>query len=231
MAYVRRDPDAFHHALLALLPLGEVWGRGPGTVLSRVMRGLAGVIARWANDTANFLLVEAFPPTSAGLLPDWERVLGLPEPCFPVAQTIAERRMAVREKLRRRPGGQSRAYFYELAERLGYHERASAATELPFALPAELSRPKHIRIREYRPFMCGVSRCGDPAWGVAPHKVRFYWTIEIADPRLTWFRAGSGGGHAGVDPMLRVRRATDLECVFDKLRPGHTICIYDYQGV
>ncbi len=230
MTYVRRDLDSWHHAVLTLLPRGEVWPRALGSGLVRTMRGLMGVVERWANDTANFLLIEAFPPTSAGLLPDWERVLGLPEPCFPEARTMAERRLAVREKLRRRPGAQDRAYFFELAERLGYHERTPAETELPFELPGAVARTKKIAIREYRPFMCGVSRCADPTWQVEPHKARFYWTIAIYEPRLTWFRAGSGGGRSGVDPMLRVRRATDLECVFDRLKPAHTICIYDYQG-
>lgn len=228
---IRRDRDAWHHALMTLLPRGAVWPREAGSVLSRTMRALVGIVERWADDAATFLLIEAFPPSSALLLTDWERVLGLPEPCFPVAQTIAERRAAVREKLQRRPGAQSLAYFIEIARRLGYHVVDPGYAGLALELPADVSRHPQVSIREYRPFMCGVSRCGDRTWGVMHQRQRFYWTVRISDPRLTWFRAGRGGGRAGTDPMVRIRRADDLECVINRLKPAHTLALFDYRGI
>jgi uncharacterized protein YmfQ (DUF2313 family) len=226
-----RTRETFAHAFMALLPEGPIWPREIGSRLYRTVLGLMGIVERWALDAWSFLTIEAFPPTSSGLLPDWERVLGLPEPCFPVAQTLAERRIAVREKLARRPGGQSRAYFIGLAERLGYHEPGPSPYQLPFQLPGQVGILRQVRIREYRPFMAGVSRCADPTWQIGHQTIRFYWRITVPDVRATWFRAGGGGGRAGVDPHVKLRRADDLECVFRIFQPAHTHCIFSYQGV
>lgn len=228
MAWRPRDKAAFAHALLALLPLGEVWPRSAGSPLVQVMTGLASVVARWADRVGYFLLVEAFPPTSNYLLPDWERVLGLPEPCFPAAQTFEERQLQVRDKLARRPGGASRVYFTGIATRLGYHMPGPGGSDLSVTLDAQLGRLDQIRIVEHRPFMAGLSRCGDPRWQIAPPKMRFLWIVRVPGTRLSWFRAGQS--HAGADPHLSIRRAEDLECVFKKLRPGHTTVIFDYSG-
>lgn len=208
-----RQAADYAHALAALLPVGEVWPRDAVSNVMRLVRAFADVVARWADRVGHFLLIEAFPPTAGSLITDWERVLGLPEPCFPEALTLDERRLQIREKLARRPGGQSRAYFFGIAERLGYH--------VPDDEP-------QITITEFRPFMAGVSRCGDPTWQIAPPKMRFLWVVKVPDPRLTWFRSGSS--HAGTDPHLRIARAVDLECVFDKLKPAHSNLIFDYSG-
>lgn len=229
MGWRPRDKEAFAHALLALLPLGEVWPREPGSVLVGVMTALAGVVARWAARVGHFLLVEAFPPTSHLLLSDWERVLGLPEPCLPAAQTLEERRLAVVEKLARRPGGQSRPYYIDLARRLGYHEGGPSPYQLPLQLPGQAGRLAEVTIREFRPFMAGLARAGDPRWRCAPPRMRFCWVVTVPGQRLSWFRAG--GSRAGQDPHLRIRRADDLECILQKYRPGHTRLIFAYTGV
>lgn len=225
-----KDLGAFVHALMASLPLGEIWTRAPASTLVRTVRGLMGIVARWAERAATFLLVEAFPPTSYNMLPDWERVLGLPEECFPAAQTLEERRLHVLEKLRRRPGGQSRAYFTTLAARLGYHETVRSPTELPAELPGSVGRLREFKVTEYRPFMAGVSRCGDPRWMIAPPAMRFVWKVTVPRARITWFRCGGGGGRAGQDPHCRIARAVDLECILHKLKPAHSNLIFSYTG-
>lgn len=229
MRWKPRDADAFAHALLAKLPLGEIWTRALGTWLVRTIRGLAGVVGRWAARAGRFLISEAFPPTSFDLLPDWERVLGLPEPCFPIAQTLEERRAAVLEKLQRRPGGQSRPYYTGIAERLGYHKPDPSPHAMPLELPAELGRHQQITIREFRPFMFGVSRLGDPRWRFAPPRMRYVWVVTVPGVRLFWFRYGQS--RLGQDPHLTIRRAEDLECVLQKLKPGHTKLVFNYQNI
>lgn len=229
MRWKPRDAEAFTHAFLVKLPLGEIWSRVPDSPLVMTVRGLMGVVGRWAARVGRFLITEAFPPTSADLLPDWERVLGLPEPCFPVAQTLAERRAAVVEKLQRRPGGQSRAYYIGLAIRLGYHETIPSPHTLPAEVPHEVGRLNQVRIREFRPFMFGVSRCGDARWAFAPPEMRFVWVVTVPGERLTWFRFGAS--QCGVDPHLTIRRAEDLECVLHKYKPAHTNLIFSYTGV
>lgn len=229
MRWGPRDAAAFTHALLAKLPLGEIWSRAPGTTLYRTLRGLAGVVERWAQRVARFLITEAFPPHSYDLLPDWERVLGLPEPCLTAAQTLDERRQAVREKLQRRPGGQSRAYYTEIARRLGYHVDEPSPHALPFELPAEVGRIDQITIREFRPFMFGVSSVGNSTWRFAPPRMRFVWIVSVPGVRLSWFRFGSS--RFGQDPHLTINRAEDLECILHKLKPGHTRLFFNYENI
>ncbi len=226
--YQLRRVSEFTHAFMAKMPRGEVWPRDPESTLVRFVAGLMGIVELWAREVYAFLVIEAFPPTSFRLLPDWERVLGLPEPCFPAAQTLEERRLQVREKLARRPGGQSRVYFIGLAERLGYHQPGPAESDLEAELEFQVGRLDQVRITEFRPFMAGVSRCGDPTWNIAPHKMRFCWIVNVPGDRLTWFRCGAS--RAGVDPHLKIRRADDLECVLHKLKPAHSNLIFDYTG-
>lgn len=202
--------SAVLHSFLARLPVGAVWPRHPDSWLVRTCAGLMGVVERFLARVALFLNVEAYPPTADAMLPDWERVLGLPEQCLPLTgQTLAERQLAVEEKLQRRPGGQDRPYFIELARRLGYE----------------------ITITEFRPFMFGVSEFGSATWGFAPPQMRFVWVVGVPGARLSWFRFGGGGGRLGQDPHLTMRRAEDLECLLRKLGPEHTRLVFSYQGV
>jgi uncharacterized protein YmfQ (DUF2313 family) len=229
MAWRPRDATAFAHALMAKLPLGEIWSRAVGTLLVRTMRALAGVVARWAERVGRFLIYEAFPPSSYDLLPDWERVLGLPEPCVTAPQTLDERRQAVLEKLQRRPGAQSRAYYTNIARRLGYHVDEPSAHALPLELPAEVGRIDQITIREFRPFMFGVSRFGNPTWRFAPPRMRFVWIVTVPGVRLSWFRFGRS--RLGQDPHLKINRAEDLECILHKLKPAHTNLFFNYENI
>lgn len=68
---------------------------------------------------AQTLLKEAFPDTCFGLLEDWERLLGLPDPCTGQLPTIAQRIEAVTAKW-----GEKRklslSYLISVAQRLGY---------------------------------------------------------------------------------------------------------------
>ena len=223
-----RDAVAFTHAILAKLPLGEVWPRAIDSYPYKLARALAGVVARWAERVGRFLRREAFPPSSFDLQPDWERVLGLPDPCVRAAQTLVERRAAVLEKLRRRPGSLSRAYYTGIARRLGYHFDEPSPHALAVELPAEVGRIEQITIREFRPFMFGVSRLGDPRWRFAPPEMRFVWVVTVPGVRLTWFRFGQS--RLGQDPHLTIRRAEDLECILNRTKPAHTNLFFNYQN-
>lgn len=217
-----RTAADYAHALLAKLPLGEVWPRAVGTLIHSTITALAGVVGRWAARCGKFALLEAFPPWSIDMLMDWERVLGLPDPCLPPGNpTISERQAAVAEKLARRPGRQDPAYFIWLATKLGYT----------------------ITITEYIPAQCAMTPCGAyqkenadgnlivRGAGCGTPYIRFVWRVTVTGPRLTWFSVGHFGGRAGQDPHLRIRRADDLECLLQKLKPAHTKLIFAYTGV
>jgi uncharacterized protein YmfQ (DUF2313 family) len=52
--------------------------------------------------------------------------------------------------------------------------------------------------------------------------------VHVHTTSLQWFRCASG--QCGVDPHLRIGYATDLECILNRWKPGHTEIIFDYSG-
>ena len=194
----------YEQALRGHLTQGELWRAADGSRLQRLLRVLSGEAARHHN-ADNRLVEEADPRTALDLLRAWERDVGEPDECAGGAETIEERRARVVQKLTAR-GGQSRAFMVELARSLGYE----------------------IEITEYRPFVAGLSRCGGPDRLNGGHGVRFFWSVSVSGPRLTYFRTGSS---AAGEKLLTIARAEDLECVLQRAAPAHTRLIYTYLGV
>ena len=207
--------DDYVFAFNRLLPQGQAWNRDPTSVQQQFFHGLN---CYWGDvDAAAALLLttESDPRATLMLLPDWERAWGLPDPCAPVPTSIADRRTALVTKMTLL-GGQSRAYFVNLAAALGYT----------------------ITITEYSPFMTGVSQCGDTSsiynpgdpqhyrWTIGPAEMRFYWTVHVSDVRYTWFRCSVS--QCGVDPLLGIGLAIDLECLIRRYKPAQTDVIFDY---
>lgn len=110
--------DEYREALAALLPRGRVWPRDPDAVLQELLSGFAPVYHR-THAAAVDLLVEAFPPTAVQMLPEWEATLGLPSAYGTPPTTTEGRQQAVVAALTD-TGGQSPAYFQQLAARLGF---------------------------------------------------------------------------------------------------------------
>lgn len=110
--------DQYLSMLQALLPRGAAWTRKPGAVLTRLLAAEADELAR-IDHRADDLVNEADLRTASETLPDWERVLGLPDGCAPAATSIQERRAAVVAKYTS-VGGQSMPYFTALAASIGY---------------------------------------------------------------------------------------------------------------
>jgi len=188
--------------LQALLPVGAAWSREPDAALTALLQALADEFAR-ADLRADQLIIEADPRSALELISDWERVTGLPDSCSgTLATTLQERREAVVAKLTA-IGGASRAYFTSVAERLGYT----------------------VEIDEYRPFISGLSRCGDLLNG--GHPVRHTWRVRVTGPRYTAFRTGVS--QCG-DLLGEIDRADDLECTLQRLKPAHTTLIVSYEG-
>jgi len=227
--YVPRTGADYGRAFASLLPRGAAWPRAIGSVLTRTLRGLAEHLGRFDGRADDLLRREADPRFTAEMLTDWERVAGLPDPCFPATLTLAERRAALVARLTAR-GGQSKAYFLSLAKTLGYHTDVPNGLQLPFQVPAQVHGSLITQIREFSPFMCGVSRCGDPLWQVGHMTMRFYWEVIVPGARTTWFRCGGDGGRCGQDPHVRIARAEDLECVFRRYKPAQTEIIFNYAG-
>ncbi|MCX5496425.1 DUF2313 domain-containing protein [Kaistia dalseonensis] len=205
MPEINRDGDAFASGLAALLPTGIAWPRESDTVLMGLVRALAEEWARVDKRGADLLGRESDPRATIELLDAWETAFGLPDPCVAEPQTIEARQQVLVNRMTME-GSQSRAFFIQIAADLGYE----------------------IEIKEYSPFMCGVSEVGETlhGWEIGPAEIRFYWSIAIAGARLSWFRAGSG--QAGVDHLLEIGIATDITCIFNRLKPAHTQVLFDY---
>jgi uncharacterized protein YmfQ (DUF2313 family) len=210
--HVRRGPKEYAYAMLALLPTGLAWPREADSVLVRTVNGLAAVYGFVDGRAADLLERESDPRATIELLPDWERNWGLPDPCLAEPLTISDRQIALVAKMTML-GGQSREFFYKLADKIGYT----------------------IHIGEFSPWTFGLSECGMtddgagkhyPRWEIGPPEIRFYWTIEVGAVRWTYWRYGSA--ELGFDPHCRIALATDLECIFRRYKPAHTDIVFDY---
>lgn len=162
--HVRRSGDDYCRAFLGLLPQGQAWLGvvEPFSTLWRVCCGLAQYWGWIDGRAADLLERESDPRKTIELLPDWERAWGLPDPCLPEATSIGERQKMLITKMTWM-GGQSREYFENLMKWLGYT----------------------ITIKEYSPFMAGISQAGDTR-GKA--RVRYDWcpdTDFISDGNFT----------------------------------------------
>lgn len=91
-------PDDFWQVMSDLLPWGAVWPRDPATVQQQTLAGLAVEFAR-INDRDCDLLAESYPGTATETIDDWERVMGLPDPCTGPLDTLEARRNAVLAKM------------------------------------------------------------------------------------------------------------------------------------
>lgn len=188
----------YREQLKALLPPGQAFPRDPGTTLHDLLDGMSIELSR-LDGRASVLPQEANPATSLELLPDWERVVGLPDKCSGVIEeTLQGRRNALLTKLTS-TGGQSPTYFIELAASLGYT----------------------VTIEEFRPFRAGVSVAGDLLTnGPWVHT----WLIRAPEVSITEFRAGlSAAGE-----RLRTWGNDTLECKINQLKPAHTIALFAY---
>ncbi len=188
----------YREQLKALLPPGQAFPRDPGTTLHDLLDGMSIELAR-LDVRASVLPQEVNPAVSLELLSDWERVAGLPDKCSGVIEeTLQGRRNALLTKLTS-TGGQSPAYFIELAASLGYT----------------------VTIEEFRPFRAGMSVAGDPLTnGPWVHT----WLIRAPEASITEFRAGlSAAGE-----RLRTWGNDTLECKINQLKPAHTIALFAY---
>lgn len=146
------------------------------------------------------LLLEIDPRTTDVLLPDWERVYGLPDACCGAGDTIAERRVYLVAKIAA-TGGLSRPYFLNLAAVLGYQDTT---------------------ITKFVPTSCEMACDGalrDEPWRLA-------WRVNLPHEgdNHTFFQVGS----ACSDPV-DVYLTGPLECVFGRLKPAHTFVLFTYQ--
>ena len=187
--------------LVALQPPGAALPTDADSTWQHLLMALADEPTR-VDNRAEALLRETDPRQATELLTDWERVCGLPGECSAGTGALQERRAAVVATLTA-VGGQTPAYYVRAAEDLGYA----------------------ITIDEFRPFIAGLSRCGDDVLN-GPHEVRHVWRVTVHGPRVTMFRTGAS---ATGERLLDIADATELACVLRRFMPAHTELIIAYE--
>lgn len=193
-----RTAAEYKEHLKALLPPGQAFPRDPGTGMDSLLDGMSEELARL--DLRGLRLIEDANPLAASeLLSDWERVAGLPDKCAGTLETtIQGRRAALVSKLSS-SGGQSPAYFIDVAASLGYQ----------------------VTIEEFRPFRAGMSDAGDP---LTNGDWVFTWRVHAPEVTVIPFIAGqSAAGEA-----LGTWGNDTLECKFNQLKPAHTHALFAY---
>lgn len=135
--------DQYRDGYLRSMPPGAAFTRRPDSVFGALFRALAFELTR-VEGRRKDLQREADPYRTEELLEDWERVAGLPDPCFPVDQTLEERRLALVAKL------------------------AAIDTPTPSQIQAlGIAQGLTVAVTEFEPARCGTARCGDPCSGFA----------------------------------------------------------------
>lgn len=195
MSYTK---DQYREQLRALLPPGRALPAERGSTLDGLLDAMAEELAR-VSARMDRLPIEAVPNTTSELLPDWERVAGLPDNCSgQLANTLQGRRADLVTKLTSL-GGQSRAYFIGLAAQLGFT----------------------VTIDEFRPFRAGTSRAGE---AITNGDWVFTWRVNGPPVPVIRFRAGQS---AAGEPLASWGNGP-LECRFNQLKPAHTNVIFAY---
>lgn len=111
--------DSYARQLKQLMPRGALWLFEAASDLSALLLAIADELNRVDTRTADFLR-ESDPRTATETLPNWERVLGLPDEVITtIPATTAERRLAITQKFVAL-GGQDAPYYEALALACGY---------------------------------------------------------------------------------------------------------------
>ncbi|MEW6647179.1 MAG: putative phage tail protein [Pseudomonadota bacterium] len=193
-----RDATDYKQQLNALLPPGPLWEalRQDDNAQSLLI-ALADELAR-LDDRAYDLLRELDPRSVSELLAEWEAWAGLPDSCSGLGETLNERRDALHAAMTS-SGGQSRAYFIALAERLGFPGTS---------------------ITEYEPHT--VEDDVDAA--IYGDDWRFAWLLSAQTPDIQQISVESD-----VDESLGEQAPTErLECAINKTKPAHTVALFEY---
>jgi uncharacterized protein YmfQ (DUF2313 family) len=195
--HVRRSGDDYAVSFYNLLPQGLAWPRSSQSVLGKLVNGLSQIFGFADGRAADLLEIETDPRETNEKLEDWERAWALPDDCIPFSfKSFEDRRQTLVTKMTLL-GAQSRDFFKNQGTLLG----------------------ESVKIREFAPYMCGVSRTGDTRtilysddpinfrWQLGEHSIRYHWITSI-------------------EHVL-----SGVECVFNRYRPAHTNLIITYSSV
>lgn len=194
-----RTLDEYRSQLRGLLPSGPAWDAERVPEINQVIKGMARELLR-IDTRAVELLNEMDPSGVSELVSDWEWVMGLPDPCLGTSPAFEDRRLAVRRRLVE-VGGQTPAFFAQLAKSLGYPE---------------------AKVTEYRAPRFGRSRLGQAHFGT--WTAQLMWTLESGPRR----RLGRRFGASYWGQRFGSYSNRPLECVIRRSAPAHGLEFISY---
>jgi len=194
-----RTADQYRAQLQALLPPGPAWDPELVPEIGLILSGLSLEFARLEGRAADMLNEMDLGGVSE-LVPDWEKVMGLPDKCLGENPEFEDRQLAVRRRLVE-VGAQNPAFFVQLAITRGYPEAT---------------------VTEHRAPRFGTARFGRSHFGT--WSAQFMWTLNTGPRRRLGRRFGVSyfGGRFGVNS------SGALECVIRRSAPAHALEFINY---
>jgi uncharacterized protein YmfQ (DUF2313 family) len=186
--HMRRSGDDYVSPFFSLLPQGLAWPRDPTSTLGKTVTGLAQTWGYVDNRAAELLEHESDPRQTIELLPDWEENFGLPDECVAEPISISDRQKTLVMWMTME-GAQSRQFFSDALARIGY----TIAPE---------------EIREWSPFMVGISNVGDTR-PLGPYTGVSESTITVGTGAKTFTMIGPNLPYVAGD-ILRVTAQDNL---------------------
>lgn len=189
--------EDYKKQILQLLPPGIALSQDEESVLVQLIAGMAEELAR-IDARGDQVIEESDPRTTDELFYEWLAEAGIPDECSSLAETPEDERIQLLQKLSAQPG-QSRDFYIELADKLGYDSR----------------------IQEYEEFIVDQSEVEDQLFDA-------YWvhsfSLVLAEPPVV---ARAGVARAG--DRLGTFDAAFLFCLLQKAKPAHTVAFVGFE--
>lgn len=192
-----RTAPSIAASLRGKLPPG--WAlAGRGGLRDALLEAIAEPVSAAEADAA-VMMDEVDPRAAVRLLPDFERVLG-PDPC---GRDLADRTVEQRQQMAHQRwtarGGQSIAYFVDMAAKRGVS----------------------ITIEEAHVSQAGAMQAGDE---VVSSPEQFIWRVLLALTNPVIFTAGA----SAAGELLYDFDLSDIECDIRRAKPAHTEVVFVY---
>lgn len=190
-----------------LFPQGWAWRIREFTVIDKLVGALAVEACRIEERSIDFLN-ELDPKSTFEMIDNWERLLGIPDECTPTDSdpSLFERRVRICQKLVT-GGGQTPAFYQELAEQLGYDADV-------------------IDVQNFKDFRVGQAVVGDRLSNGSNLGTGWGYTFAIVAPAalVRQFRVGQ----STVGEPLQLFENDTLECVIEKFKPAHVNVLFSF---
>jgi uncharacterized protein YmfQ (DUF2313 family) len=189
--------EDYKQQILQLLPPGFAYTPTEGSILVKLIAGMAEELAR-IDARGDQVIEESDPRTTSELFQEWLTEVGIPDDCSSLAETPEDERNQLIQKLSSQPG-QSRAFYVDLAEKLGYDSR----------------------VQEHEEFIVDDSFVEDPLYDA-------YW-IHSFSLILSEAPVLARAGVARAGDRLGTFDAAFLFCLLQKAKPAHTVAFVGFE--